>query len=89
MIKHAKELRILYFRGVFMKNKLPFLGPHQQESAIVNLNNDTGPDTLWYPLGHPWVAYKERGNTVVYFNSFGNFKPSRELMIYLNNNQVE
>ncbi len=65
-----------------MKNKLPLSGPHQRESAIVNLDNDTG-------AGTHWVAYKKRGNTVVYFDSFGNLQPPRELMIYLNVDRIK
>lgn len=64
-----------------MKNKLPSTGPHYQESAIVNLDNDSGPGTHW-------VAYRKQGQKVVYFDSFGDLRPPIELMIYLNVDKV-
>ena len=65
-----------------MKNKLPSSGPLHRESAVVNLDNDTG-------SGTHWVAYKKQGKEVIYFDSFGNLRPPRELMIYLNVDQVK
>ncbi|KYN40000.1 hypothetical protein ALC56_05608 [Trachymyrmex septentrionalis] len=67
----AKRMRIPYFRGVFMRNALPTSGAHRNESGIVNLDA-TGPGTHW-------VAYAKRNNRVVYFDSFGNLRPPKEL----------
>ena len=41
--------------------------------AIVNLDNERGTGTYR-------VAYRKRGNNVVYFDSFGDLQPPLELM---------
>lgn len=82
LLKYAKELKIPYFRGVFMRNDLPSDGPRLHESAIINLDDKSG-------LGTHWVAYKKRGDKVVYFDSFGNLQPPLELMWYLGTVNVE
>ena len=64
-----------------MRNKLPNR-PRNYESAIVNLDDASGPGTHW-------VAYKKRGNDVVYFDSFGDLQPPIELMIYLRVDSVK
>ena len=47
ILKYAKVLRIPNFRGVFMRNALPASGPRYCESAVVNLDDASGPwDTL-------------------------------------------
>jgi hypothetical protein len=58
-----------------MRNQLP---PHvyDNESAIINLDDDIGPGTHW-------VAYKKRGKDVEYFDSYGNLRPPTELISYL------
>lgn len=71
-------MKIPYFRGVFMRDDLPSGGPRQNESGIVNLDSKTSPGTHW-------VGYKKRGNAAVYFDSFGNLKPPKELAMYLKN----
>ena len=73
LLSFAKKLRIPHFRGVYMRNKLPKNGPLQTESAIINLDNAIGPGTHW-------VAYRKTKNEVVYFNSFGDLPPSKEVM---------
>lgn len=55
---------------------MPKRGPRKYESAIVNLDDKSGPGTHW-------VAYKKRGNEVIYFDSFGNLHPPEDLMNYL------
>ena len=65
-----------------MKNKLPSQGPHQTESAIVNLDNSSGPGTHW-------VAYRKTKNKVIYFDSFGDLPPPVELMYYWNACEVK
>lgn len=57
-----------------MRNALPKNGPKIRESAIMDC--ETG-------LGTHWVAYKNRGNDVYYFDSFGNLKPLKDLSNYL------
>lgn len=66
------------FRGVFMRNSLPRF-PLWKECAIVNLDDRNG-------FGTHWVAYKKVGNSVSYFNSFGNLSPPEELISYFGKN---
>lgn len=73
---YAKCLHIPFFRGVFMKDKLPKV-MWENETAIVNLDNTTGDGTHW-------VCYKKLQNTVYYFDSFGNLSPPQELLHYFN-----
>lgn len=75
--KFAKLLKIQYFRGVFMRNSLPRLGPHSIECGIVNLDNKEGEGTHW-------VAYWKIYNYVMYFDSFGDLQPPIEIIKYLN-----
>jgi len=56
---------------------LPTSGAHRNESGIVNLDDAMG-------SGTHWVAYAKR-NRVVYFDSFGNLRPPKELMRYFGN----
>ena len=74
----ARRMRVPYFRGVFMRNALPTSGARRNESGIVNLDDATGPGTHW-------VAYAKRNNRVVYFDSFGNLRPPKELVRYFGN----
>ncbi|XP_077258538.1 uncharacterized protein LOC143895358 [Temnothorax americanus] len=78
----AKHMRIPYFRGVFMRDSLPIGGIRRNESGIVNLDNTDGPGTHW-------VAYAKKGDRAIYFDSFGNLRPPRELAQYLENNVIE
>ena len=61
-----------------MRNLLPISGAHRNESGIVNLDDSTGPGTHW-------VAYAKRRDRVIYFDSFGNLQPPRELVRYFGN----
>lgn len=73
-------MHIPFFRGVFMRDSLPITrGIHINESGIVNLDNAAG-------SGTHWVAYAKRGNHVVYFDSFGNLQPPKELVQYFGRN---
>lgn len=65
-----------------MRNDLPTKGPKMNESCIVNLDSEEGPGTHW-------VAYKKRGSRVIYFDSYGNLKPPRELQNYLRNCEIK
>jgi len=71
-------MRIPYFRGIFMRTTLP-REVRRNENGIVNLDNAEGPGTHW-------VAYAKRGNRAIYFDSFGNLRPPKELVRYLENN---
>lgn len=70
--RNAKD--IPHFRGVFMRNDLPNK-IWNNESAIVNLDLKQG-------LGTHWVAYKKEGNKIIYFDSFGDLRPPKELLRY-------
>ena len=63
------------FRGVFMRDALP-KRVRANESGVVNLDDSKGPGTHW-------VAYKKRGRTVNYFDSYGNLRPPLEVESYL------
>ena len=65
-----------------MRNDLPVNGPHYRESAIVNLDDAKG-------SGTHWVAYRKMGNTVYYFDSFGDLQPPLDLMRYFNVPEVK
>jgi len=69
----AKRMHVPYFRGVFMRNALPISGAHRNESDIINLDDARNPGTHW-------VAYVKRDNYVIYFDIFGNLRPSKELV---------
>uniref|UniRef100_A0ABD2XAG9 Phospholipase A2-like domain-containing protein n=2 Tax=Trichogramma kaykai TaxID=54128 RepID=A0ABD2XAG9_9HYME len=76
LVKYAELLKIPHFRGVFMRDELPSSGAHYRESAIVNLDDSIGPGTHW-------VAYRKCGKRVIYFDSFGDLQPPRDLVDYL------
>jgi len=60
-----------------MCNALPISGARRNESGIVNLDDARGSDTHW-------VAYAKRDNHV-YFDSFSNLRPPKELVRYFGN----
>lgn len=57
-----------------MRNTMPPQS-ERNECAIVNLDTSDGPGTHW-------VAYSKRGNRVLYYDSFGDLEPPRELRRY-------
>lgn len=78
LLKFAKQLKIANFRGVFMRNDMPKDGPWKQECGIINLDDKRNPGTHW-------VAYKRfNKNSAIYFDSFGNLQPPKDLVSYLN-----
>jgi len=77
----ANRMRIPYFRSIFMHTTLP-TGVCQNESSIVNLDNVEG-------SGTHWVTYTKRRNCVIYFDSFGDLQPPKELARYLENNMTQ
>lgn len=81
LLKFVKILKIPNFRGVFMRNALPFTRAFKNESGIINLDDRNG-------LGTHWTCYRKVGNKVWYFDSFGNIKPPKELFNYLNVNEI-
>lgn len=75
LMKYAKQLKIPNFRGVFMRDTLPYT-PRYKECAIFNLDTSNNPGTHW-------VAYVKKNNSTLYFDSFGGLKPPKELSFYL------
>ena len=65
-----------------MRNGLPKDGPKFNEAAIINLDDMLGPGTHW-------CAYRKSGNDVTYFDSFGNLGPPRELIKYLDVDNIK
>lgn len=61
-----------------MKDNLP-LKPHTNESGFLNLDRMSG-------SGTHWTAYYKKGKRIVYFDSFGDLQPPKELVRYLGNN---
>ena len=61
-----------------MRNALPATPSWKNESAIVNLDDESG-------SGTHWVCYKKRGNLVHYFDGYGNLRPPVELVKYFGN----
>jgi hypothetical protein len=82
LLQLAKHMHIPYFRGVFMRDSLPIGGIYQNESGIINLDDTDGPGTHW-------VAYAKRGDRAIYFDSYGNLRPPKELVRYLNVTKIE
>lgn len=72
----AIKMKIPHFRGVYMRDTLPVLGPRRYEAAIINLDSSSGPGTHW-------VAYRKNDGEVTYYDSFGNLPPPVELVRYL------
>lgn len=50
---------------------------NRKETAIVNLDSIKNPGTHW-------VSYYKDGNTILYYDSFGNLKPPAEVVRYFN-----
>lgn len=57
-----------------MRDTLP-TKPLQNESSIINLDDQSGGGTHW-------VTYTKRGRKVLYFDSIGNLRPPLELIQY-------
>lgn len=69
-----------HFRGVFMRDTLPDK-PRIHECGIVNLDRNTG-------SGTHWVAYRKIREKIIYYDSFGNLPPPRELLHYFKNYEL-
>lgn len=74
LIYYAKKLKISHFRGVFMRDTLP-LKIRKHECGIINLDISSG-------TGTHWTAYAKKGCTIIYYDSYGNLKPPKELIKY-------
>lgn len=61
-----------------MRDNLP-KKPFQVECGIINLDESSG-------NGTHWTAYYKEFNKVLYFDSFGNLQPPKEVIIYLGSN---
>lgn len=58
-----------------MLDELP-IKPMRNECGILNLNNS-------YQEGSHWVAWIKKENLKIYFDSYGNANPPKELVKYL------
>lgn len=58
-----------------MKNKLSKKVRKNLKNGIVNLDNSNG-------LATHWTAYKKRENEIIYFDSYGNLQPAKEIIKY-------
>lgn len=58
-----------------MRDSLPARIRKMNERGIINLDGTDGPGTHW-------VAYIKKGDIVIYFDSFGNLRPSEEIVKY-------
>lgn len=63
------------FRGCFMKDELP-KRPWKNECGILNLNNSNQP-------GSHWVAWVKNDKKKIYFDSYGDCNPPKEVVKYL------
>lgn len=79
ILRYIKNCKILHFRSVFMRDKLPRKIYKNDEKGIINLDNSCGPGTHW-------VAYKKHGNQIIYFDSYGNLPPPLEVRKYFKSN---
>ena len=72
--RYASCLKIPFFRGVFMRDRLPSK-IWENETGIVNLDDYSG-------KGTHWVCYKKLQHNIYYFDSIGNIPPPIELLQY-------
>lgn len=63
-----------------MRNKLP-KNPLLIECGIINLDFSENPGTHW-------VAYTKIKNHVEYFDSYGNLRPPKEFIKYMQNSKI-
>lgn len=77
IIRYAADLKIPYFRGVFMRDTLPKKA-RKVECGIVNLNTSD-------QKGSHWVCYYKNDLQRIYFDSYGQITPT-EIQNYLKKN---
>ena len=80
LIEYVTQLKIPYFRGVFMRDSIPKT-PHKIECGIVNLNTSV-------ERGSHWVCYYKNMRKRIYFDSYGQITPL-EIQNYLKTKQEE
>ena len=74
LISYIEQLKVPYFRGVFMRDELPNR-KHIIECGIMNLNKSD-------QIGSHWVCFVRNKKDRIYFDSFGQITPL-ELQKYL------
>ena len=75
IIRIVKQLKIKYFRGVYMRDSLP-ITIRTNECAIVNLEPES-------ENGSHWCCYYKKGNREThYFDSYG-LDPTNKMPKYL------
>ena len=77
LIQMAKDLNIKNFRGCFMRDTLPD-SPLNNECGIINFQSTVDGN------GSHWSAYFKKGDSKIFFDSFGT-NPPDELVKYLGN----
>lgn len=65
-----------------MRDQLNRSTVRSNECGIVNLDSSRGPGTHW-------VAYSKFGQRALYYNSFGDLTPPREILRYLRGSSIE
>ena len=78
LISYIEQLKVPYFRGVFMRDELPDR-KHIIECGIMNLNKSE-------QIGSHWVCFVRNKKDRIYFDSFGQITPL-ELQKYLKTKQ--
>lgn len=79
-IEEAMEkLKIMNYRGIFMRDQLNDLKPLENECGILNLNSSKD-------LGSHWTAWYKKKDDIYYFCSYGS-SPPIELEKYFKVNQ--
>jgi DNA-directed RNA polymerase subunit RPC12/RpoP len=78
LVLYIKQLKVPYFRGVFMRDELP-KNSNPIECGIMNLNKSK-------QIGSHWVCFVRNKKDRIYFDSFGQITPL-ELQKYLKTKQ--
>ena len=78
LISYIEQLKVPYFRGVFMRDELP-KNSNPIECGIMNLNKSE-------QIGSHWVCFVRNKKDRIYFDSFGQITPL-ELQKYLKTKQ--
>lgn len=82
ILDFARELKIPYFRGVFMRDTLSRKNkPKERECWIINHGSS-------HTDGTHWTALAKNYNTAFYFDSFGKLPPPYEVIDYLSKSNV-
>lgn len=81
LLKFVKDLNIPNFRNVYMRNNLPKRS-RSKECGIINLDDENG-------RGTHWVAYIKVKNDVIYFDSYGNLRPPKDVLLYFKNCKIK